>query len=77
MSLWLARRTCADSGTVFGTVKGLCNTAKFVRRVIGERKLFGLVWRSYRTDEEDDVDQTVEILKFDRKALLEGLFRWA
>lgn len=65
MSLWLARRTSADSGTVFGTVKGVFSTRKFVRRVIGERKLFGLVWRSYRSDEEDDVDQAVEILKFD------------
>ena len=65
MSLWLARRTCTDSSTVFGTVKGFSSTGKFVRRVIGERKLFGLVWRSYRTDEEDDVDQAVEILKFD------------
>jgi hypothetical protein len=33
--------------------------------VIGEIKLFGLVCRSYRTDEEDDVDRAVEILKFD------------
>ncbi len=64
VSLWLARKTGA--ATVYGTVKGASvMSRRFVRRVIGERKLFGYMWSSYRVDEEDPVTQAVEILHFD------------
>ena len=42
-------------------------TRRFVRRVIGERKVFGLVLTSYREDVEDEVCPEVQILEYNER----------
>ena len=66
--LWLARRKCANGVSIHGCVKGASIlTRRFVRRVIGERKVFGLVLTSYREDVEDEVCPEVQILEYNER----------
>ena len=70
--MWLARQKRANGVSIHGCVKGASiMTRRFVRRVIGERKVFGLVLTSYRADVEDEVCQEVQILQFN-----EGDHKW-